>query len=255
MSESIEYLRDSNTEITETSLLQLIESIPAPVFFKDRGGRYLGCNCAFENFLGIPRDRFIGCTVYDISPPDLADIYFRADQALYNTGGVQIYETSICKADGHRRNVVFNKAVFTSPNGRVGGLVGVIIDVTERGVCTNPQWGVLDYILPENNREIYFLQLLAPHLHGTCISAKNIDDNRAKKSLSQREQDVLKWVCWGKTNSEIGSILGISSWTVKVHVANLLEKLNASTRGHAATKAISLGLIEINANSRARANK
>lgn len=223
-------------------LLQLIETIPAPIFFKDREGRYLGCNVAFENFLGMSRDRFLGCDVYDIAPPDLAETYSRADQALFYTGGVQIYESSVCKADGLVRKVIFNKAVFNWPDGAVGGIVGVILDITERKLCNGMTEVALGY-LTENNREITFLQLLAPLLHNALTSAKYLCHKSAKKALTRREQEVLKWVCSGKTNAEIASILGISSWTVKIHVANVLAKLNASTRGHAATKAVSFGLI------------
>ena len=61
---------------------QLIEAIPSPLFFKDEQGRYVGCNKAFEAFLGSPRDAIIGRTVFDLSPPDLAQRYHAADQAL-----------------------------------------------------------------------------------------------------------------------------------------------------------------------------
>src|ERR1039458_1162072 len=35
----------------------LMEAIPAPVFYKDMAGRYLGCNRAFEKNLGVSRER------------------------------------------------------------------------------------------------------------------------------------------------------------------------------------------------------
>ena len=61
---------------------QLIETIPNPVFFKDAHGRYLGCNRAFESYIGIPRDRIVGAGVADIAPPDLARIYDEADRRM-----------------------------------------------------------------------------------------------------------------------------------------------------------------------------
>lgn len=61
-------------------------------------------------------------------------------------------------------------------------------------------------------------------------------------ALSPRELEVLHWVCLGKTNSEIGQILGISHWTAKVHVGNVLRKLNASNRTQAAAFAAKYGL-------------
>jgi len=94
-------------------------------------------------------------------------------------------------------------------------------------------------------REAFLLQVLVPHLHYALTHVEDFGHKRPKKILTQREQEVLKWICGGKSNSEMASILGISSWTVKIHVSNLLAKLNASTRGHAVAKAISFGLIEV----------
>lgn len=66
-----------------------------------------------------------------------------------------------------------------------------------------------------------------------------------KMPLSTREQEVLKWVSIGKSNAEIATILGISAWTVKIHVTNILAKLNVSNRGHAVANAIKNGFLEI----------
>lgn len=61
--------------------------------------------------------------------------------------------------------------------------------------------------------------------------------------LSGREVEVLKWVQVGKTNYEIGLILSISEFTVKNHMQRILNKLNASNRAHAISKATHVGLI------------
>ncbi len=115
---------------------QLIEVIPSPVFYKDSLGRYLGrylgCNEAFERYLGKSRQDFVGKSVYDLSPKELADRYHAADQALFDHPGTQIYEASVRPADGSLHDVVFHKATFAKADGSVGGLVGVILDITER---------------------------------------------------------------------------------------------------------------------------
>ena len=111
---------------------QLIEAIPSPLFFKDEQGRYVGCNKAFEAFLGSPRDAIIGRTVFELSPPDLAQRYHAADQALLDNPGVQTYEASVESAGGQRRDVIYNKATYLKADGQLGGLVGVITDITQR---------------------------------------------------------------------------------------------------------------------------
>jgi PAS domain S-box-containing protein len=113
-------------------LQTLIDTIPTPIFYKDRAGRYLGYNLAFEESLGLTRDQLIGKTVYDVAPQDLADKYFTMDEALFSKPGVQAYESSVAYADGTLHEVIFNKATFAGKDSQVAGLVGVILDVTER---------------------------------------------------------------------------------------------------------------------------
>jgi diguanylate cyclase (GGDEF)-like protein/PAS domain S-box-containing protein len=111
---------------------QLLEVIPSPVFYKDRDGRYLGCNGAFERYLGRRREEIVGRSVYDLAPKDLADAYHGADMALFEHPGIQIYEAAVHCADERVHDVIFHKATFARADGSIGGLVGVILDITER---------------------------------------------------------------------------------------------------------------------------
>ena len=124
---------------------QLIEAIPSPLFFKDEKARYLGCNKAFEAFIMRPRDTIIGRSVFDISPPELAARYHEADKALFDHPGVQTYEASVEATDGMRRDVIFNKATWLHADGSLGGLVGVITDITERKQTEALVWVQANY--------------------------------------------------------------------------------------------------------------
>lgn len=115
------------------SLLEaVINAIPAPVFYKDKEGRYLGCNDAFVEFVGRPREELIGKGVFELWEPALAEIYHKADQALLDAGGKQIYEGRVTYADGSVRDVMFHKAVFFAEQESLCGMVGVMLDITER---------------------------------------------------------------------------------------------------------------------------
>ena len=57
--------------------------------------------------------------------------------------------------------------------------------------------------------------------------------------LTERELAVLRLVAGGYSNKEIGRTLGISDGTVKNHLTEILEKLQARDRTHAVLKAIS----------------
>ena len=65
----------------------------------------------------------------------------------------------------------------------------------------------------------------------------------AALGLSRREQAVLSEIAQGYTNKEIARRLGISPETVKSHVSNLYEKLEARGRIEAVSKARLLGIV------------
>jgi PAS domain S-box-containing protein len=113
-------------------LQELIDSIPNPIFYKNENAVYLGCNKAFEKFLEIASSKIIGKTVHDLSPKEQADKYHKMDVALLNEPGVQIYEYSVVNSRGKHHDVLFNKATINKIDGSIGGLVGIIFDITER---------------------------------------------------------------------------------------------------------------------------
>jgi PAS domain S-box-containing protein len=116
----------------EAFLNTLLNAIPIPVFYKDRDGRYLGFNRAYETFFGATRNQLIGKTVFDISPRELAESYRAKDIELFESGGVQQYESQVKNTHGVLCDIIFNKAVFTDSSGTVIGLIGAILDITGR---------------------------------------------------------------------------------------------------------------------------
>ncbi|HNM64328.1 MAG TPA: PAS domain S-box protein [Accumulibacter sp.] len=111
---------------------QLIEAIPGPVFYKDRQGRYLGCNQAFLKLIGRSREEVIGASAYDLAPRELADGYQLSDKQVLEAAGSQVYESRVVDAEGNFRDVVFHKAAYGGPGESGGGVVGVMLDITER---------------------------------------------------------------------------------------------------------------------------
>ena len=100
-------------------------------------------------------------------------------------------------------------------------------------------------------RHAYFLALLLPHLH---LMVQHLAQWRAAcaiasvtvltRPVSAREMEILHWVREGKTNDEIGQILGISGLTVKNHLQRLYRLLGVSNRTHAIARGAALRLFE-----------
>ena len=69
-------------------------------------------------------------------------------------------------------------------------------------------------------------------------SAKSLSSSRlSAAALTPRETEVLSWLAKGKTNRDIGDILGLSHRTVNKHLEHIFEKLGVETRAAAAALA------------------
>lgn len=101
------------------------------------------------------------------------------------------------------------------------------------------------------------LDLLMPSLHA-CWRRVQAQELRAAQEpsgarersgalwpavVTAREREVLEGIRQGRSNQEIGLLLGISALTVKNHVQKILRKLSASNRAQAVAQAMSLQLL------------
>jgi DNA-binding NarL/FixJ family response regulator len=66
-----------------------------------------------------------------------------------------------------------------------------------------------------------------------------------QSALTPREQEVLGLIAHGRRNKEIGAELGISVGTIKVHVKNVLAKLEVNDRTAAVSVALQRGIIHL----------
>jgi DNA-binding NarL/FixJ family response regulator len=59
-------------------------------------------------------------------------------------------------------------------------------------------------------------------------------------NLSPREAEVLLWVAQGKSNADVGAILGMSEKTVKTHMGSIFQKLGLENRTAAVLRALEI---------------
>ncbi len=64
-----------------------------------------------------------------------------------------------------------------------------------------------------------------------------------KYNLTEREQEVLEYICEGLNNGEISKMLEVSINTVKVHVSSIIQKLGVEDRTQVVVKAYKNGLL------------
>jgi len=95
-------------------------------------------------------------------------------------------------------------------------------------------------------RHAYFLELLVPHLHLALgrLPQRAMPGAAPARSLSARETEIVGWLREGKSNDEMGQILGISGMTVKNHLQRIYRALGVSNRAHALARCMELRLLE-----------
>jgi DNA-binding NarL/FixJ family response regulator len=81
------------------------------------------------------------------------------------------------------------------------------------------------------------------HVHGPV--AEKLAEHLGSEKLSERELQVLAEMAAGKRNKEIGAALSIAEDTVKMHVKNILEKLQVNDRTEAVTVALRRGILHL----------
>ncbi|MGB5079743.1 MAG: XrtB/PEP-CTERM-associated transcriptional regulator EpsA [Burkholderiales bacterium] len=101
-------------------------------------------------------------------------------------------------------------------------------------------------------KQAYFAEVLVPFLHLAWVRtqvSRPAESGSASPAgagvLTSREREILRWIHLGKSNIEIGAILGISPLTVKNHVQKILRKLNVQNRAQAVGKGMALRILNV----------
>jgi PAS domain S-box-containing protein len=111
-------------------LSSVLNAMPAPIYYIDRQGIYLGCNEPFARIIGRDREEIVGKSIFELLPKAQAEKYHKLDEDLFATGGKKVEPMKLEDAIGKGRDVIFHRAVFHKATGEVGGLVGVILDIS-----------------------------------------------------------------------------------------------------------------------------
>jgi DNA-binding NarL/FixJ family response regulator len=90
---------------------------------------------------------------------------------------------------------------------------------------------------------VFVPTLMAQDTASTRDQAADHGFPKSGVSLTSRQIDVLRLLCEGRSNKDIGRTLGVSQKTVKVHVTAIFKALNVANRVQAAAVADKAGLI------------
>ncbi len=110
----------------------LIDSIPAPIYFKDGRGYYLGCNKAYEAFVGQKEDDIINRTDDSVMPSARAQASHMEDLRVLASGNPLETEGWVERADGEKVYLRTQKTPYLESAAGSTGMVGISSDLTKR---------------------------------------------------------------------------------------------------------------------------
>jgi len=117
-----------------TLLRTMIDMIPAFIYAKDVGSRFIAMNAALARNMGTDSNSAIGKTDFDFFAPELAKKFYADEQALIKSGTaiIDLEEPGFDKVTGMPRTVVTSKVPLRDENGMMIGIIGIGFDITDR---------------------------------------------------------------------------------------------------------------------------
>lgn len=124
-------LKDAQLEIENSHnfLNQIINSIPSPLFVKDREQNWVMVNDAYARLTNIPKNKILGKKDIDFLPIEDAKIFMEQDDVQLQLGEEMEREVTFKNSNNEEKILLVKKSVFNNQGKNY--LIGVITDITE----------------------------------------------------------------------------------------------------------------------------
>ncbi|MDC0933181.1 ABC transporter substrate binding protein [Arcobacteraceae bacterium] len=110
----------------------LLNTMKNPIFYKDKEGKYLGCNDAFTKFIQKDKSEIIGKTMYDFFQDEInfCDTHEKIETKLFNREKVNDYIMDY-NINNTIKTIIVSKDLYLGSDNKVAGTVTILHDITE----------------------------------------------------------------------------------------------------------------------------
>ncbi len=198
----------------------LIDTVDAPIYYKNTSGEYIGCNKAFETFLETSKDSIIGKNVFDVIPKELANLYTQKDEEIIENPNPQQYEGLHIYPDGSHKNLIFYKNVYYDEKGQVQGIVGTIFDITHLKEITKKLDNLNKHLEEKVQERTIELEETNTELEQTITHLESMQKRLVETEVVNSLGNIVAGVA-----HEINTPVGIGI-TASTHLEELVNKIN-----------------------------
>lgn len=157
ISKCLKYQSESSLHMINS----VIDNVNNLIFYKDINFNYLGCNIAFEEFMGHSRNELVGHDDFDFFPKELAEHFRALDQKIFNDGKAVINPQWVTYPDGRRVYLHTTTTPFYDMDGKIMGLVGNSVNITNEKILSDQleHQAQYDYLTGIPNRALFMDRL------------------------------------------------------------------------------------------------
>lgn len=235
----------------------ILAMIPGHLYWKDKDGKYLGCNNLQAIDAGLTsKEDIIGLTDYDMPWKDDAEFLRKVDAQVISTGEGVVVEEKLRSVDGKDEIWLSHKEPLRDASGEIIGIIGNSVDVTDKKASERLESEIKAYHARERAQEkftkfIEEIQSVIESYRTEILNEKlgthlRYDGHEAEIKLTKRESEILYFLSLNKSPKEISLILSkiqnkeVSSATVAstinkqlyhkfgvFNISDLIDKANA----------------------------
>lgn len=154
------------------------------IFYKDKNFIYIGCNKAFEKFVGKSRNEIIGRSDFEIFDKKHAELFRSMDKKMLKQNSIRMNNEWVTYANGKQVYLQTKKIPFHYDNGNEAGILGISRDITELHLAQQQikEQSLIDDLTQTLNRRAFNehiykkIDLFKRYRDTFCIAMYDLDD-------------------------------------------------------------------------------